>query len=114
MDYSCEEIAAVVECSVNTVGSVSDSTGAALSAPGLWGIAFGNDAHNQPHNTLFFSAGSNSGTTGILGRIDLGAIAPRLGEPPVVALTATATDPLGISIVQFFVNGSTLGAHTTM
>jgi hypothetical protein len=37
-------------------GTVKDSTGKALAAPGLWGISFGNDAKNQPHNTLFFAA----------------------------------------------------------
>ena len=40
-------------------------------APGLLGIAFGNDADSQPHNTLFFAAGVNGGTGGIYGRIDL-------------------------------------------
>ena len=40
-------------------------------APGLLGIAFGNDANSQPHNTLFFAAGVNGGMNGIYGRIDL-------------------------------------------
>jgi uncharacterized protein (TIGR03118 family) len=40
-------------------------------APGLLGIAFGNDADSQPHNTLFFAAGANGGAGGIYGRIDL-------------------------------------------
>jgi uncharacterized protein (TIGR03118 family) len=40
-------------------------------APGLLGIAFGNDANSQPHNTLFFSAGVNGGADGVYGRIDL-------------------------------------------
>ena len=41
------------------------------AAPGLLGIAFGNDANSQPHNTLFFAAGVNGGADGIYGRIDL-------------------------------------------
>jgi uncharacterized protein (TIGR03118 family) len=38
---------------------------------GLWGIAFGNDSLNQPHNTLFFTAGPNKAANGLYGRIDL-------------------------------------------
>jgi uncharacterized protein (TIGR03118 family) len=44
---------------------------AATGAPGLLGIAFGNDANSQPHNTLFFAAGIDSGANGVYGRIDL-------------------------------------------
>ena len=55
------------------MGSVNDSTGAAIATPGLWGIAFGNDADNQPHNTLFFAAGTNDEANGSYGRIDVGA-----------------------------------------
>jgi uncharacterized protein (TIGR03118 family) len=44
---------------------------AATGAPGLLGIAFGNDANSQPHNTLFFAAGIDGGANGIYGRIDL-------------------------------------------
>ena len=109
------------------VGALADSTGAALAVPGLRGIAFGNDAHNQPHGTLFFSAGTNAGANGAFGRIDVGATAPVLGVPPVVALTspsgtvrgivaltASASDALGISSVQFFVNSSSIGVLTTL
>jgi uncharacterized protein (TIGR03118 family) len=55
------------------IGTVTDATGAAFSVPGLWGIAFGNDAANlnQPHNTLFFTAGTNGEANGVYGRIDL-------------------------------------------
>ena len=108
------------------VGTVTGSTGTAFAAPGLWAITFGNDAHNQPHNTLFYTAGLNNEANGVYGRIDAGA-APVLGAPPVVtltapvgtvhgtvAVTATATDPLGISKVEFFLNGTTpLGVVTT-
>jgi hypothetical protein len=40
-------------------------------SPGLLGIAFGNDADSQPHNTLFFASGINGGADGVYGRIDL-------------------------------------------
>jgi uncharacterized protein (TIGR03118 family) len=107
------------------IGSVTDSTGAALKTPGLWGIAFGNDANNQPHNTLFFAAGTNDEANGLYGRIDLGA-APVLNAPPVVALTtpagtlsgtvtlsAAVQDPIGISKVDFFANAALIGTATT-
>jgi uncharacterized protein (TIGR03118 family) len=42
-----------------------------FAVPGLWGIAFGNDADSQPHNTLFFAAGPNDEANGVYGRIDL-------------------------------------------
>jgi uncharacterized protein (TIGR03118 family) len=59
------------------MGAVTDSAGAVFASPGLWGIAFGNDAANQPHNTLFFAAGPNNEANGVYGRIDL-------GSPPVL------------------------------
>ncbi len=108
------------------VGAISDSAGAAFAIPGLWGIAFGNNAANQPHNTLFFAAGTNDEANGAYGRIDLGA-PPTLNAPPVVALTvpagnltgtvtlsATAQDPIAIAKIQFFANTNTLiGMATT-
>jgi uncharacterized protein (TIGR03118 family) len=97
------------------IGTVADTTGAAFAVPGLWGLAFGNDAHNQPHNTLFYAAGTNNEANGVYGRIDVGANPPTLNAAPVVTLTApsgtvkgsvalsaTATDALGISKVEFF------------
>ena len=104
------------------MGAVQDGAGAAIAEPGLWGIAFGNDAVNQPHNTLFFAAGINNQADGIYGRIDLGA-APVLNVAPAVtltapsgnltgtvSLTATVADSANIAIasVDFFVNGTTL------
>ena len=54
------------------VGTLSDSTGAAITLDGLWGIAFGNDALSQPSTTLFYTAGPNGEAGGAYGRIDLG------------------------------------------
>jgi uncharacterized protein (TIGR03118 family) len=103
------------------LGEVSDGGGTPFAVPGLWGIAFGNDAVNQPHATLFFAAGINGEADGRYGRIDLGQTPPALGEPPTltliapqgdlsgtVTLTANATNLVPITKVQFFVNGSTL------
>lgn len=109
------------------LGTVSDASGKAFAVPGLWGIAFGNDNNNQPHNTLFFAAGTNDEVNGAYGRIDLGATPPVLNAPPIVALTApsgnlagsvtlsaTVQSSIRIAKVEFFVNGSTsLGVLTT-
>jgi uncharacterized protein (TIGR03118 family) len=53
------------------LGMLVNTNSGAASAPGLLGIAFGNDADSQPHNALFFASGPNGGTDGIYGRIDL-------------------------------------------
>jgi uncharacterized protein (TIGR03118 family) len=109
----------------STIGSVKSATGTNFAAPGLWGIAFGNDADNQPHNTLFYAAGPNAEANGAYGRIDLGG-APVLNAPPLVAITApigsvsgsvavtaTATASIGIAKVQFFADGVSIGSATT-
>jgi uncharacterized protein (TIGR03118 family) len=109
------------------VGTIADSGGTAFALPGLWGIAFGNDTSNQPHNTLFFAAGTNDEANGAYGRIDVGATPPVLNQPPVVAVTApptgsvsgtvtvtaTAQDSIAIAKVEFFVGGVSLGVATT-
>jgi uncharacterized protein (TIGR03118 family) len=107
------------------VGTVADSTGAAFAQSGLWGIAFGNDAVNQPHSTLFWAAGLNNEANGAYGRIDAGS-APVLNAPPVVAITAptgsvtgtvtvtaTAQDNIAIAKVEFFAGTTSLGSVTT-
>jgi uncharacterized protein (TIGR03118 family) len=53
------------------LGVLVDTNSTANGAPGLLGIAFGNDADSQPHNTLFFASGINGGADGVYGRIDL-------------------------------------------
>ncbi len=61
-----------------SLGALQTSTGP-FAQDGLWGIAFGNDANSkatppvsldQPHNTLFFTAGPNDEANGVYGRID--------------------------------------------
>ena len=107
------------------VSAVVDSHGAAIAQPGLRGIAFGNDTNNQPHNTLFFSAGINDQANGEFGRIDAGG-APILNASPVVTLTAptgtvsgtvnvsaTVQSDVAIAKVEFFAGGVALGAVTT-
>jgi len=107
----------------NFLGTVKDASGAAIATAGLWGIAFGNDANNQPHNTLFFAAGPNNETSGSYGRIDVGTTPPVLNAPPVVTLTtpggnlsgtvplsATVVDPLKIAKVDFLVGATLIGS----
>lgn len=107
------------------MGTLSDATNTALASAGLLGIAFGNDANNQPHNTLFFAAGTNGGADGTYGRIDPGSTPPALNAPPVVTLTvptgtlagtvalsATAVDPLRIATMDFKANGTIIGTAT--
>jgi uncharacterized protein (TIGR03118 family) len=65
------------------MGSVNDSTGKPLATPGLWGIAFGNGAFNQPASALYFAAGISAQTGGLYGRIDVAAGAPA-PMPPMV------------------------------
>ena len=108
------------------VGTLGSAGGTPFAAPGLWGIAFGNDANNQPHNTLFYAAGTNNEANGLYGRLDLGASPPLLNQPPVVAVTApttsatgtvtvtaTATDSIAIAKVELFAGGTSLGVVTS-
>ena len=86
------------------LGQLSDSSGKPIVIPGLWGVAFGNDAagFDQPSTTLFYAAGPTQ-TQGIYGRIDLsGTSAPASTQPSPTppastppATTPPATNPLG-------------------
>jgi uncharacterized protein (TIGR03118 family) len=106
------------------VGALTDSSRNAVAEPGLWGIAFGNDLDNQPHNTLFFAAGGSDQVSGALGRIDAGS-GPVLNAAPVVTvsaptgtvsgtvtLTATVQDPIAVATVEFFAAGQSIGVAT--
>jgi len=109
-------------------GALKDSTGNAIATSGLWGIAFGNGARNQPTTTLYFAAGISNEAGGLYGRIDLGATAPDIVAPTGVALTApvasttvtgtvpvtaTATDNVGVTQVQFLAGTTVIGTATT-
>ena len=51
-------------------GYLTDSTGTALSLPGLWGIEFGNgNPKSGPVNTLYYVAGGNNYLSGVFGAI---------------------------------------------
>jgi uncharacterized protein (TIGR03118 family) len=104
------------------IGPISDSHSNPIAVPGLWGISFGNDSATQPHNTLFFAAGTNDGSSGEYGRIDPGATPPTLDGTAAVTVvapsatvggTVTLTAQVGTSVsvaqVEFFVNGKAIG-----
>lgn len=108
------------------LGTVRNPAGADIVAPGLWGIAFGNGAANQPRATLFYAAGPAGETAGAYGRIDLGSTAPALNQLPVVTLTvptgtlagtvalaASVQSPLNVSRVEFLVDGAVVGSDTS-
>jgi uncharacterized protein (TIGR03118 family) len=108
------------------VGTLQDSTGQPIATPGLWGIAFGNGARNQPTTTLYFAAGIADEADGLYGRIDLGATAPDIVAPTValtapaagtvtgtVTVTANAADNVGVAQVEFFAGTTSLGVDTT-
>src|SRR6185295_2470323 len=109
------------------VDTLKNSGGTAIATPGLWGIAFGNGARNQPTKTLFFAAGTGGETAGLYGRIDLGATAPDIVAPTITisapaaasnvsgttAITVTAADNTGVANVQFKAGTTVLGTVTT-
>jgi uncharacterized protein (TIGR03118 family) len=49
----------------------ADPSGNTLAIDGLWSLVFGNDTAGAAHNQLFFTAGPNGETGGLLGRLDL-------------------------------------------
>jgi uncharacterized protein (TIGR03118 family) len=114
------------------VHGLGNSSGAPIAISGLWGMAFGNGARNQPANVLYVAAGSNNEANGLYARIDLGATAPDIVAPVNVALTApaaaatvsgsinmtaTAGDNVGVARVVFSVTAggttSEIGTDTS-
>ncbi|MEP7247097.1 MAG: TIGR03118 family protein [Gammaproteobacteria bacterium] len=108
------------------VDSIKNSAGTAIANAGLWGIAFGNGARNQPTTTLYFAAGIADEVGGLYGRIDLGATAPDIVAPTValtapaaastvsgiVPVTATAADNVGVASVKFSAGATVIGTAT--
>jgi uncharacterized protein (TIGR03118 family) len=106
--------------------TLSDAQKVPFSSPGLRGLAFGNDLNNQPHNTLFYAAGTNDAAHGVFGRIDVGSTPPLLNQPPLIAitaptagnvsgivtLTATVQSSIGIDRVEFYADEIFLGTVT--
>jgi uncharacterized protein (TIGR03118 family) len=109
------------------LGALRGANGQPFVADGLWAIAFGNDHLNQPHTTLFYTAGPNDETNGAYGRLDLGASPPNLHAPPVVTLSSPAvgeihgtvtvradvTASAPIARVEFFAAATRIGTATS-
>ena len=112
------------------LGALHDGAGNVIATPGLWGMAFGNGARNQPTTTLYIAAGIADEVDGLYARIDLGATPPDIVAPTVsltapaagtvsgtVAVSANAADNVGVTQVEFFARttaGTTsLGVATT-
>jgi uncharacterized protein (TIGR03118 family) len=107
-------------------GTLSDASGQPIVNPGLWGIAFGNGAHNQPLTTLYFAAGIAFGADGLYGRIDLGATPPDVIAPTVsitspaanatvsgtVTISVNAADNIGVKSARFFAGTTQIGLAT--
>jgi uncharacterized protein (TIGR03118 family) len=55
----------------NFLGPLVLASGNSLLIPGLWALAFGNGALNQPAAALFYTAGPTSQVDGVFGRIDV-------------------------------------------
>jgi uncharacterized protein (TIGR03118 family) len=107
-------------------GAVLNSAGDPIANPGLWGIAFGNGARNQPTTTLYFAAGIGGETAGLYGRIDLGDTPPDIVAPTValtapaagevsgtVTVSADAADDAGVAQVEFFAGDTSIGVDTS-
>jgi uncharacterized protein (TIGR03118 family) len=104
-------------------GTLSDASGQPIVNPGLWGIAFGNGAQNQPLTTLYFAAGIASGAGGLYGRIDLGATPPDVVAPTVsitspaagatvsgtITISINAADDIGVKGARFFAGTAQIG-----
>jgi uncharacterized protein (TIGR03118 family) len=88
------------------IHAIANSAGNPISSSGLWGIAFGNGARNQPTNVLYVAAGLNAGLNGLYARIDLGATAPDIVAPTGVAVTAPAAASTVSGTVNVTANAS--------
>lgn len=57
--------------SLSYLGKLKLGDGSTFTQAGIWGMRFGNDQHDQPHNTLFFAAGPHGKADGVYGRLDV-------------------------------------------
>lgn len=55
----------------NFLGPLMLASGHSLGVPGLWALVFGDGSANLPATSLFYTAGPNNQTAGVLGRIDV-------------------------------------------
>lgn len=67
--FGSGEIAVYDVSSGRFVGKMQNDTGAVLSIEGLWSLSFGNGGNAGPLNTLFFTAGIEDESHGLLGTL---------------------------------------------
>ncbi len=87
-------IVAINLTSGTLAGTISGADGKPIVNPGLWGLLFGNGGAGGTSGTLYFTAGSNGQTAGLLGSI---AVAAQPGVTVAAApLTAAGATMNGI------------------
>jgi uncharacterized protein (TIGR03118 family) len=107
-------------CSGEYLGSLQDSSGAALAIPGLWALSFGNGRGAGDANTLYFTAGipgpGNVEDHGLFGSIQVADAAPAAQPQPTPAtinnfafMPSTVTIAAGVQVQWINQDGT---AHT--
>jgi hypothetical protein len=108
------------------VDTLADSSGHAIANPGLWTLTFGNGVNGGDANTLYFTAGIDGETHGLLGSIQ--SIPPLSPTAPIVTnlpngafqnLTTVPSNgdlnPYGVAIVPpSFPSGGTIKPGDTL
>jgi uncharacterized protein (TIGR03118 family) len=82
------------------VGQMLDEDGNAIHIDGLWGLQFGNGVSSGSPNTLFFSAGINSGRDGLFGSLQptvAGGANARFVDQVYQDLLNRQADPAGLA-----------------
>jgi len=71
----------------NFLGQLKDGDGNTISNPGIRGLAFRADGFADP-NTLFFTAGNNSGQGGLFGAITTGLVSSTSASAPATPINS--------------------------
>jgi uncharacterized protein (TIGR03118 family) len=71
----------------NFLGQLQDGDGKTISNPGIRGLAFRDDGFADP-NTLFFTAGINSGPGGLFGAITAGLVSSTSASAPATPINS--------------------------
>ena len=100
------------QTSGNALGALQDASGKTLVNSGLWALIFGNGGSGGDVNTLYFTAGIQNETHGLLG-----AIAPPTQILSVVNAASGASGPVApgeVVLVQGFSIGPSPRANATV
>src|SRR5207302_9553066 len=87
-------------------GQLNNARGQAIAIPGLWGLKFGNGVSAGDKTTLFFTAGLDDETHGLLGsltpaRVDIVVSGANVGGVATVDVFDAATHALKFSLAPF-------------